>query len=406
MCGNFATKFVTFFGSVFLARLLSKPDMGLLTYMENLCSYAYLLMGLGMSNSILRYNIKNEDRGVQKGIAAYSLKRGLLCDLLLIFVVIVINKFYQHNGDFSAAKELIPILIIALPFQDIINMVQMNERSFFANKRYAIFSLGGAFAIVASRTIGAWKNNLPGVVFAIVIANFCVALLIATSSYHKYYRKVKIVTIEKNLKKEASAYGIQYMITNGLWGFFMLIDIYLLGHISSNAVAVADYKIAYSFPANMAIFSSAIGIFVASYFIRNENNTEWVKKNYKRLLKEGALLQGAVGVMLYILARPLIWLYGAQYYNTIPLMKILIIGSFIETAFRFPTANILASIGKVKYNMIISAAGLILEIILDILLIPRYGAYGIAYATILVRSLMAVALFMVFNSLYKIIDIV
>ena len=249
-------------------------------------------------------------------------------------------------------------------------------------------------------------HNLPGVVFAIVIANFCVALLIATSSYHKYYRKVKIVIIEKSLKKEASAYGIQYMITNGLWGFFMLIDIYLLGHISSNAVAVADYKIAYSFPANMAIFSSAIGIFVASYFIRNENNTEWVKKNYKRLLKEGALLQGAVGVMLYILARPLIWLYGAQYYNTIPLMKMLIIGSFIETAFRFPTANILASIGKVKYNMIISAAGLILEIILDILLIPRYGAYGIAYATILVRSLMAVALFMVFNSLYKIIDIV
>ena len=85
-------------------------------------------------------------------------------------------------------------------------------------------------------------------------------------------------------------------------------------------------------------------------------------------------------------------------------MRLLIAGCFIETAFRFPTANILASIGKVKYNMIISAAGLLLEIALDIYLIPKYGAFGIAYAAIVVRSLMALALFIAFNRLYNIIN--
>jgi len=116
-------------------------------------------------------------------------------------------------------------------------------------------------------------------------------------------------------------------------------------------------------------------------------------------------MQGVVGLALFVLAKPLIWLYGTQYYNVIPLMRLLIIGCFIETAFRSPTANILASMGKVKYNMAVSAGGLVLQIILDILLIPKLGGYGIAYASIIVRSLMAIALFIVFNRMYQIITI-
>lgn len=403
MAGNFATKFVTFFGSVFLARLLSKGDLGILSYMENLCSYAYLLMGLGMGNAILRYNIKYEDRSVQKGIAGYALKRGLINDLLLITVVVLVNAFYPHKGDFVLAKTLLPILIVALPFQDLINMVLMNERAFFANKRYAAFSLGSSFLIVMGRLLGAWKWDLKGVVLAVVLVNTISSLAMSASSYTKYYSNCKATEISGSLKKESSVYGLQYMITNGLWGFFMLIDIFLLGNLTENAVAVADYKIAYSMPANMAIFSSALGIFVASYFIKYENDKAWVKKNYIRLVKAGILMQGAVGIMLYVLAKPLIWMYGTQYYNVIPMMRLLVIGYFIDTALRFPTANILASIGKIKYNMIISAGGLIMEIILDIVLIPRFGGYGIAYATIIVRSLMAIALFIVFNKMYNVV---
>ena len=326
--------------------------------MENLCSYAYLLLGLGMGNAILRYNILSGNREEQKGIVNHAFKRGIFSDGCLILLVILVNCFYPHRGDFAIAKELIPLLIIALPFQDIINMVQMNERSFFANKRYAVFSVGSAALIVAARMTGAWWNGLLGVVIGVVSINVVVAILIGTESYRKYFKGVDALPAHKDLKKESATYGLQYMITNGLWGFFMLIDIFMLSLISNDAVAVADYKIAVSFPANMAISSSALGIFVASYFIKNEKNRTWVRVNYIKLLKWGTLMQFAVGLLLLFLAKPLIWLYGTQYYNVIPLMDVLVVGYFIETAFRFPTANILASIGKVKYNMAISGAGL------------------------------------------------
>ena len=81
-------------------------------------------------------------------------------------------------------------------------------------------------------------------------------------------------------------------------------------------------------------------------------------------------------------------------------MRILLIGAFINSGFRYVTANILSAMGKVKSNLVISSIGILLQIALDILLIPRYGAMGVAYSNCLVFTIMAVALFAVFYKTY------
>ena len=53
--GSFVTKFVAFFGSIFVVRLLTKTDYGILQYVENLYSYALVLAGFGLPFAILRY---------------------------------------------------------------------------------------------------------------------------------------------------------------------------------------------------------------------------------------------------------------------------------------------------------------------------------------------------------------
>ena len=171
MAGNFATKFVTFFGSVFLSRALSKEDLGILTYMENLCSYAYIFVGVGMANAILRYNVLSKAPEEKKAFLAFALKRGIFFDILLIFIVVAVNAIYPHKEDFIVAKSLIPILIMALPLQDVIGQIQMNERAMFNNKRYAIFSVTSAAFIIVARVSGAKICGLKGVVIGIVIIN-------------------------------------------------------------------------------------------------------------------------------------------------------------------------------------------------------------------------------------------
>ena len=47
------------------------------------------------------------------------------------------------------------------------------------------------------------------------------------------------------------------MITNGIWSLFMLMDIFLLGKLVNDPIIIADYKIAYAWPANISIVCSA-----------------------------------------------------------------------------------------------------------------------------------------------------
>jgi O-antigen/teichoic acid export membrane protein len=403
--GNFATKFVTFFGSIVLAKhLLSKTDYGLLGYMENLCSFAYIFAGLGLSYALLRYSILSDEVEKKFAYYKYAVTRGFAFNVLLIVVMVVFNMFYTHTKGFEEAYKLLPILILALPFQHLISDNQINERAMFNNKRFAFFSVASATCIVLARVFGAYFGAIRGVVIGIVLSNLLFGLFLTFSEYRKYFYKVKAAVLTREEKKVSTSYAVQYMITNGLWAMFMLIDTFLIGRMIADPTVLADYRVAYVFPGNMAIVSGAIGLFVGPYFVKHENDRAWIKKNYVKTFFATAAVVGAVVLLLYICTPLLIRVcYGEQYMNTVSLMRILLVSCFINTGMRYTTANLLASMGQVKYNMYTSALGMATQIVLDIILIPKYGTYGVAFAGIVTYSIMAIILFIVFNRKYGII---
>ena len=405
LAGNFATKFVGFFGSIFLSRILTKADLGILSYIENLYGYGFVFVGVGMANALLRFVVLSEEPEKKYAYVRYARRRGLIADLIICAVMIIVNVFYPHKSSYEVARVLLPIMVLALPFQDLLNQAQLNERAMFANKRFAFFSVGSAAAVVLARIIGARAGELKGVVIAILLVNVILGLGLQFLSHGKYFRGLRPGILTREEKHEAAVYSFQYMITNGLWSIFMLMNIYLLGRLLNDPTVVADYKIAYSFPVNISIFSSAIGIFIAPYFVKNENDREWVRKNYFRTIGASFAILGPVCIVMALLARFLISLFGAQYLNVVPLMRVLIIGCFADAALRYPISNILAAMGQVRYNMIVAAVGFSAQTVLNIILIPKMGAYAIALNSIIVQVLMAAALFVIFNKKYGIIRI-
>ena len=61
LSGSFLTKIVGFFGSIFIVRVLSKQEYGILGYLENMYSYVFIIAGMGLSNAILRVVILGKD---------------------------------------------------------------------------------------------------------------------------------------------------------------------------------------------------------------------------------------------------------------------------------------------------------------------------------------------------------
>jgi O-antigen/teichoic acid export membrane protein len=80
-------------------------------------------------------------------------------------------------------------------------------------------------------------------------------------------------------------------------------------------------------------------------------------------------------------ARPLtIFLYGARYAPSAPILTILSLGYFFNVIFGFNGVT-LKILGKIRLMVILNIATPIIIVIFNLLLIPRYGAIGAAIAT-------------------------
>jgi len=399
--GTFITKFVAFFGSIFLVRVLSKEEFGMLSYIENIYSYVYIIAGMGLANSILRYVILGKSVEEKYGYYLYALKKGLLFNFILIIGAALIVYFFPHPDSLKSTRWLIILVIMMLPFQHLIDDNLYTIRAMFDNKRYAISSFMFTFTLITSRYLGAILWNLKGVIAAKMFINIFWGMILCFTTYKLYFRKIKPTTLSYVDRRTVDKYSIQYMITNGIWAIFMLNDVFLLGQLCGDSTVLADYKVAYVLPGNLSILSTAIGVFIGPYFVRHENDNEWVRKNYLRTYRITASLVGFSAIILYIFAKPIITiLYGLEYINVIPIMRLLTIAAFINSGLRFTTAHVMASMGQIKYNMIVSFLGMLIQISANIFIIPIFGTVGVAWTSIGVYLFMAVVLFVIFAKKY------
>lgn len=399
--GTFLTKFVAFFGSIVVVRLLSKEDYGVMSYAENIYSYVLVFAALGMSNAVLRYLIIADNPAEKRQYFNYIINRSIIINIILSALLIAISQVMPIPDKFAAARHLIPILAILLPFQDLLNDGLFSIRAFFRNKLYAYLAFISSSVLIAGRVAGAIVAGVEGVLWSRVLINMVFAVSIILYVKSTLLSQEKTIRLSEDKRKTVNTYSLQYMITNGFWAIYMLNDKFLLGMLLNDPAGLADYNVASVFPGNISIFATAIGIFVGPFFTKNEKNLEWIRRNYRKVAIISAGVVGFVALSVALLARPLINLvYGEQYLNVVGLMKILLIGAFLNAGLRYTPANLLASMGEIKYNMIVSGIGIVLQIVIDIILIPKYGVTGVAFSNCIVFFLMAAALATIFHKKY------
>lgn len=401
LAGTFMTKLVGFFGSIFLVRVLSKWEYGVLGYLENIYGYIFILAGLGMSNAILRYVVLGKTQDEKYGYYSYAVSRGRKCNVFLISAALFIAWLYPHPAAYQEWTWLLAVLALAIPFQYTTDNVLCNERAMFANQRYAAMSLVLSVSIILTKIISGNIGGLTGVVFCQTGLYIVLAIVYYSNSKHHYYAGCQKIPLSGEKKRELNLYSFQYMITNGLWAIFMLNDTFLLGRFGISPEMLAEYKVAYTIPGSISLISTALGIFAAPYFVKNEKNLNWIRKNFARTYLLSAALVGSMCLFIAVFSKPLIiFLYGEQYKNISNIMMILLAAAFCNCGLRYTTANILAAMGKVRYNMAVSAVGMLLQIVINIKMIPVYGTLAVAVTSCIIYSFMAFTLLFIFIRQY------
>lgn len=393
--GSFITKFITFFGSIFLVRLLSKPEYGVLSYYENIIGYFMVFAGLGMAAGTQRFLILSDTIEEKKGCFNHALKRGNIWNFILCLVCAVFCMLYRHPDAFNGYPQVILFLILCVPFIYSSNLSLYAYRALFDYKLYAYLAIVAALLSVAGRILGAVAGGLNYSVIGRFGAEFISAVLCVIALYSIHFKDKKAIKPATAFVKEFDRYSLQIMFTDGLWTIFMLNDILLLGQLSGSDVMVADYKIAYVIPANLSIIASSICVFTGPYFTKREKEGDksWVKTKLKESVVFTMLIIGLLAFLCFVLGSPLIRImYGEQYLSALPIMNILLLASFFNNGIRMVVANFLSAIGEQKSNLIVAGIGIVAQVILDIILIPRMGALGVGLSSLLVYIIMSLLL--------------
>jgi O-antigen/teichoic acid export membrane protein len=395
VAGSFLIKFVSFFGSVFLVRLLNKSEYGILSYYENFSSYLTILMGLGLASGLQRYVVLADSYDEKKSTYMYAIKRGSLVNIFIVIFGMFYIALFPHPEVFASNRVIGYLLVLCIPFLFILNASLSTIRALFKNKLYSYVSFISSSLMVISRVIGAGLSGAElsvtfRLVIDIIVAFSCFYLII-----NRFFSKCNNIRLEKQFTSSLNRYSLQIMLTDGLWAVFMLNDLFLLGQFTGSETAIADYKIASVIPANLSILTSAIGIFIAPYFTKKENERDyaWVKKKFKTVLLLTSLIMGIAVLACFLFAEYLItFIYGEAYISTVSTMRLLLMASFINNGVRATIANILSSIGKQKINLIAAGIGIVLQVALNIIFIPQYGTTAVALTSCVVYFIMTMLL--------------
>ena len=377
---NILNKIMQFCSGIFIVRVLTKEEFGVFTYAQNLLAFFLLINGLGISNGFLQYgsrNIDNEE--LKNSIANYSLKYGVGINFLISFLIIIYSIFGKFKVEEARIifRMMLFFPIIAL----VIEMIQIYLRINLKNKEMAKISNLNTFFNLIGMLLGSYVYGIIGLVIGKYIGN-----LISLFNCCKYLKNIlskTILNISQELKKEIIKFSIIAVFNNGIAQLLYIIDIFLIGIIMADKNIIASYKTATLIPFALNFIPLSVMAYLYPYIAKNIENKVILRKYLKQLLIYLGGVNLIISIVLILFSSLIITIiFGKNYLDSKNIFIILSIGYFIAGTFRIPFGNMLAAMGKLKCNFYTTLFSGILNIILDIIFIKKYGSIGAAVATV------------------------
>ena len=394
LIGLFLSKAFTYLYRIIVARYFGPEVYGLFSLAIMVSGFFILVASLGFIDGLLRYipiyRGKNQTNKISY-VLRYSyiilFCSGLIFGAILFFSSEFISNTIFHNSDLTIYLKvfsfIVPISIFSSVFLAVIRTYEkINWYSFIQNILQNFIKI----LLLSILIFLGFKSN------AIIISYFIgiLSMLIVSYLYCKYklpeiFIKPKLTKRSKDqVKRELFLYSWPIIFLSFVSTFMYWIDSFLIGFFKS-VTDVGFYNAAIPIA---GLFSIASEIFQQLFFPLITK--EFSKKNLQ-LIKE---ISKQVGKWIFIINLPLFLLvfifpeliikilFGNDYLVAANALRFLSFGALF-TSVSVLSINLLSMIGKSKLILINSVIFSIINLILNILLIPKYGIAGSAFATML-----------------------
>jgi len=381
--GMLAFTFFEFVTRVIIARYATPGEYGAFSIGFALMNIFVMISCLGLqvgaTRCIAYFRGKGETEKVSQ-IVYSSLQLSIVAGLFFFLVVFLLSDFLKEIFHLEQSMVL-KIFAIAIPFLTVIEVLsyifmgfdRIKEKVFFRDiLMYLLRVTGIAFAF----SIG---FGFPGMMYAYLLPTIIVAVVFAVHAIKKISIKSKDVAVVRN---KLVRFSMPLLITSISSLIMLRMDTLMLGYFKTSDI-VGLYNAAYPIAQIIPIFLfSMIMIYIPiSSQLYSKNRTQEMKRNYAVLTKWNFAATLPIFLVIFLFPEAVLnAIFGSSYEQAGDALRILAIGAFIPV-FLGPNAATLVVIGRTKLNMIDDIIGAVINISLNLLLIPTMGIMGAAIAS-------------------------
>lgn len=375
--GQMFSLLVSFFVGAWLARYLGPENYGIVNYVVAFVSMFSFIAYLGVHNILLRDLVKYPEK--EKELMGTSFIVLLTGSFLAIFLIII-SSFLFENSVFNRVLILIySFVFLFSPF----GIISVFFQSKVQARKGVKVSIISAFVASIFKILIIYYNE--GIIYLILV--FVLEAFLSTIFYIYFYKKsgfkVSDWKFNKSVLKSILSGSIFLMVASAASYIFSRVDQIMIKNFLGET--------------SVGVYSAALKLVEIWYFIPliicNSllpaiiNSREISIKKYKNRLNKLYIFLGGIAFVIAVILTLfsdsfIIMLFGPEYSASISILKIYSwagIGYFLSVGFYqyFLAEN------KLKLIFFFYLLLMLINIILNLFLIPRIGLTGAAWSTLI-----------------------
>ena len=378
---------------VLMGRFLGPGNYGLFNLGMSVMAIFCVLPHFGLGSALTQfipYNIKNNRYDKVKAGIDFSLKFCLIVGVLVSIVLFILSDAIAIKVFHNSELELvIKVLCIALPFWALHNTSAGFIQAFKKPEYYAYIENISMKALqisifVISILLG---YRLFGALFAFICAAIFASIAYIYILYSKLYPSLNISIFNPKQKKgpvekELVSLSWPLFLSGFVFLFMGYTDRILLG-IYMTSADIGIYAAAFAI-ANLMLFPFTSFDFIFRPVVSEHfavKDISGIQKLYISVTKWMFLLTFPAVIYLIFYSRDIIWLVYGESFTTGYLALIVLSMGIAVNGLMGMTGGILIAIKKTKLTLLAEVIGMVSNVGLNIILIPKFGIIGAAIGT-------------------------
>jgi len=377
-----------FFGLIttpFIARYLSVSQYGAYALVLTILGFTSTLATFGFGASIPREISRYKEKKPEKinDLISTAISISIISSLLSIITILLLKDVLSDIFNDDNISKIIPLIIFSIVFAVLLNLFSNFTQGFGRVKENVIFNkiIRPFIYFIFVITI-----IFFGLKYQYIYIAYFLSMSIAFVTMVIYIYKIKLFKIRiklgKRIAKELIIFSLPLFFQGVLIFFMTYMDTIMLG-IFKNSETVGLYNAAVPLgrllPIILVSFGFLFNPIATGLFVTNR--IIYLDRIYQVITKWIFVITFPLFLLFFLFPEETITLlFGTEYSSAGSALQILSIG-FMFHVFLGLNGMSLIVIGKPKLNLYGDIIALILNLILNIILIPSYGLLGAAIAT-------------------------